>query len=612
MNSNGWTLRLTVVAILLASASRGNAQLTKDQYISVLNSGLDAIIARTNVQRQAPLQFSANLFYAHELVIASVDVNTLMLEVDAFRQAGVQRVDINPGIWPWRADSSDPAAAAAIAKYDAIVNYIRASGLQVALNFQYSTVYYQFQTFQDWAAAAAPIYVQVAQRYQPDVFVVAHEPTTMAARLGVSVSTSQWQSFVQSTAQQIKAIAPRTRLGAGGLSSELTYYRAFIAIPEIDVMTIDIYAIDNLTAYTDMIAEAQAAGKGVYIEETWRSTYVPPGSATSLEQASAVGIGDPAFQPTDAKWLQAISQYAAALGVESVTPFWTQAFFFYTSQDANSALDPGYNAQVIAAIQSGARTPTFQAYQSLIKQLLTKQISLNSASFLPGPTAPDSLVSMFAEPGTTFASATASASSLPLPTSLAGTSVRITDKNGTNLAAPLIYVSATQINFAVPSAAAGGPAIVSVTPSSGATFTGYMQIAPLAPGLYSANASGQGVAAGYVVTTSAAGAQTSQLTFQNDPNNAGQRTTAPIDLGSNSDSVELVLFGTGIRKNSGNLQAIIGGVGTVVDYAGDQRQFVGLDQVNIRIPKSLAGRGDVDVRLLIDSKYTNVVTINIK
>jgi uncharacterized protein (TIGR03437 family) len=41
-------------------------------------------------------------------------------------------------------------------------------------------------------------------------------------------------------------------------------------------------------------------------------------------------------------------------------------------------------------------------------------------------------------------------------------------------------------------------------------------------------------------------------------------------------------------------------------------QFDGLDQVNVYVPRSLAGAGEVPVILTVDGITANVVTINIK
>ncbi len=47
-------------------------------------------------------------------------------------------------------------------------------------------------------------------------------------------------------------------------------------------------------------------------------------------------------------------------------------------------------------------------------------------------------------------------------------------------------------------------------------------------------------------------------------------------------------------------------------FAGAQGDFVGIDQCNLRLPNSLAGRGDVSIELLVDGKAANSVSIRIK
>ena len=44
-----------------------------------------------------------------------------------------------------------------------------------------------------------------------------------------------------------------------------------------------------------------------------------------------------------------------------------------------------------------------------------------------------------------------------------------------------------------------------------------------------------------------------------------------------------------------------------------QPQFVGLDQANLGpLPRSLIGRGEVDIILTVDGKTANAVTVNIQ
>jgi uncharacterized protein (TIGR03437 family) len=131
--------------------------------------------------------------------------------------------------------------------------------------------------------------------------------------------------------------------------------------------------------------------------------------------------------------------------------------------------------------------------------------------------------------------------------------------------------------------------------------------------LFSANADGRGAAAAVALKLAASGAQTSQLTFQCGAAR-GSCVSLPIDLGGETDQVILLLFGTGIRGRSAleQVSATIGGVNAEVLYAGLQGEFEGLDQVNVRVPRTLARRGEVDIGLLVEGRAANIVTVNIQ
>jgi len=88
----------------------------------------------------------------------------------------------------------------------------------------------------------------------------------------------------------------------------------------------------------------------------------------------------------------------------------------------------------------------------------------------------------------------------------------------------------------------------------------------------------------------------------------------PIDLGPPTDQVILVLFGTGIRRLSSatKVSAKLGEVEAPVLYAGPAPGFVGVDQINLAAPRSLIGRGEVDVLLMIDAQSANLVRVNLK
>ena len=87
-----------------------------------------------------------------------------------------------------------------------------------------------------------------------------------------------------------------------------------------------------------------------------------------------------------------------------------------------------------------------------------------------------------------------------------------------------------------------------------------------------------------------------------------------LGTGLTSDDVYLVLFGTGLRHRSSlqNVRAKVGNQEAEVLYVGDQVQYAGLDQINLRLPQSLTGAGLVDVVIYVDGKASNAVKIYVQ
>ena len=138
-------------------------------------------------------------------------------------------------------------------------------------------------------------------------------------------------------------------------------------------------------------------------------------------------------------------------------------------------------------------------------------------------------------------------------------------------------------------------------------------IANVAPALFTANSDGGGVPAALAFRLKGSGAQSYEPIAAYDSALA-RFVPAPIDLGPATDQVFLVLYGTGIRFRSslGNVSATIGGLPSEVLAAEAAMGFVGLDQVNVRMSRALIGRGEVDVKLLVDGQAANTVRINIR
>jgi uncharacterized protein (TIGR03437 family) len=232
--------------------------------------------------------------------------------------------------------------------------------------------------------------------------------------------------------------------------------------------------------------------------------------------------------------------------------------------------------------------------------------SVSAASFAPA-LAGESIVAAF---GNGLATVTQAATSLPLPTELAGTRVVVRDSAGVERLAPLFFVAPSQVNYQMPPGAANGLATVTIRSGDGTTSTGSSQINSVAPGLFAANANGRDVAAAVAVRVKADGSQSFEPVAMFDQ--AQNRfVPVPIDLGPPSDTVVLVLFGTGIRNRSAQsaVNVKLGGVDALVQYASGAPGFVGLDQVNAIAPRALAGRGEIDVALTADGKAANMVRI---
>ena len=127
------------------------------------------------------------------------------------------------------------------------------------------------------------------------------------------------------------------------------------------------------------------------------------------------------------------------------------------------------------------------------------------------------------------------------------------------------------------------------------------------------NANGEGVPAALAILARGDGSQIWQYVF-NTEGQAGSYHPVPLDLGLATDLLFLQFYGTGIRGRSSPaaVTAQIGGVDAPVEDAGPAPAMVGLDQVNLRVPRSLMGRGYVTVVVTVDVKPSNAVTVNIR
>lgn len=226
---------------------------------------------------------------------------------------------------------------------------------------------------------------------------------------------------------------------------------------------------------------------------------------------------------------------------------------------------------------------------------------VSAASYIAGAVAPAQIISIF---GGGFGEGLHVATQTPLPTRLGDLEVFLIDALGFRRALRLLVVSPGQINAILPEDAALGSSRIEVSGPNVEPAEAPVAVERVSPGLFSANANGMGVAAAAAIRINADGEQTPLPVLQG----AGLLSGVPLELGDGGDSIVLLLFGTGLRGAS-SVEVSIGGLPAEVLGVAAQGEFEGLDQINVRIPPALAGRGEVDVRVVVDGKAANVVTV---
>ena len=108
--------------------------------------------------------------------------------------------------------------------------------------------------------------------------------------------------------------------------------------------------------------------------------------------------------------------------------------------------------------------------------------------------------------GTNLTAGIATATANPWPTTLGGLQVMVTDSRSITRAAPLYYVSPTQLLYLIPTGTAAGPAQIAI----GSQRT-TVQVAVTAPGIYSASQNGKGVAAATYIRITSRGVRSEGL-----------------------------------------------------------------------------------------------------
>ena len=229
--------------------------------------------------------------------------------------------------------------------------------------------------------------------------------------------------------------------------------------------------------------------------------------------------------------------------------------------------------------------------------------------------------SIMASFGSNLSATTQAATKLPLPTTLGGVSVLVDGKP-----AGLFFVSPTQINYLVPTDTASGDAQVTVMNGNNVVAQGKLSAPGVAPNLFTADASGQGLPAGLLLRVSANQQQSYEPLARFDD---AQNRVVPVPIQrGNGDTLYLVLFGSGFRNspdsdgNGGNgvaenVQVTIGGVSAPVVFAGPAPGYAGLDQLNVQIPAGVTAGSQLTLVIKVSDGQgamlrSNTVTIAVQ
>jgi len=202
---------------------------------------------------------------------------------------------------------------------------------------------------------------------------------------------------------------------------------------------------------------------------------------------------------------------------------------------------------------------------------------------IPGAVAPESIASLRGE-------------ALAAPDAV----IIILDSAGGERRASLFQNSPGRIDYLVPRGTATGKAVAFVSNRGAVIAAVLLDIEAISPGLFTLDDGSTASAAVQRVKPDGSGTY--------------EPVVGPIDLGADGDEVVLILFGTGLRGGDAArpASARIGDQESAVLFAGPQGGFDGLDQVNLRIPRSLAAAGKVEIDLSVDGSEANKVTVNIR
>jgi uncharacterized protein (TIGR03437 family) len=300
-------------------------------------------------------------------------------------------------------------------------------------------------------------------------------------------------------------------------------------------------------------------------------------SCNQLDQTPTLGLDFPGIQGIDV-----IAGLLAASGnqVQQLTVYdnLVAGVLGDASLFANLGSGASGNTISITQISGPANGPQFTA-AGLV----------NAASIQQRALAPGSLVSLFGS-------------------NLAGSATGGTTVQFGSISAPIIFASASQLNLQVPWELKGqSTSMVTVTANSVTSAPQSVPVGVADPGIFSLGVpqGGQGA------ITNAAGV----VVDANSPAHAGdylQIFATGLGTVTNTPQTGAAAAGSPLSYVINYPTATIGGVKAPVSFAGLSPGFIGLYQVNVRVPQGTATGDAIPVLLSIGSLTSNAVVISVR
>jgi uncharacterized protein (TIGR03437 family) len=383
------------------------------------------------------------------------------------------------------------------------------------------------------------------------------------------------------------------------------------AVVQISAVTNNGYVFTGFSGDLSGVANPQSLTMSA--NRTVSANFAPvsakPERALSFSATLGGSLPDPQSIPLDSTAGVSVSVTTASGGAWLRAAVSGDAVQVSIDPTVLQALAPG--AYLGSVVITGSGATRVISVSLLVEAEAVKITSIvDAAAYAQQPVTSEGLYSIF---GLNLAGHSVRADAGATPDSLDGASVSIKDAAGVTRGASLVFVSPHQINFIAPAGMVAGSGLLLVKNSAGQITSMPVEIRDVAPGIFSADMTGKGLAAAVVVRVHPDGSQSSNVAADC-TSTTGRCVAIPIDVGSADERVYLSLYGTGIRGLS-SLSAItvsISGAPVDVLYAGSQLQYPGLDQINVPLPAALAGSGEVDVSVTVDGRTANTVRIAIR